>query len=198
MKTVAILLCNGFEEGEAINVVDILRRLQISVTLLSCELEMTLTSYHGVEVVADELFADNIETNYEAVILVGGPPNTDKLGNDNTVVHFIKRHIDKGAYIASLCSSGAKVLAKNSLLGSHRYVCCGDFYLNYSDGLYINQPVVIDGQFISGQDYGYTIDFAFAVAEILLGDARTRSSEMSDVDWVAEHINYRRFTDYWL
>ncbi|WP_112479741.1 DJ-1/PfpI family protein [Vibrio variabilis] len=196
MRTVALLLSNGFEEGEAINVVDILRRLQISVTILSCELEMTLTSYHGVEVVADERFADNIESDYEAVILVGGPPNTDKLGNDNTVVQFIKRHIDKGAYIAALCSSGAKVLAKNSLLGSHRYVCCGDFYLNYSDGSYINQPVVIDGQFISGQDYGYTIDFAFAVAQTLLGDTRTRSSEMTDVDWVAKHINYRRFTDY--
>ncbi|MGF1772549.1 DJ-1/PfpI family protein [Vibrio wakamikoensis] len=198
MKKVALLLSNGFEEGEAINVVDILRRLQISVTLLSCELELKLTSYHGLEIVADELFANNLDSDYEAVILVGGPPNTDKLGNDSTVVQFIKKHIDKGAYIAALCSSGAKVLAKNSLLGLHRYVCCGDFHLNYADGSYINQPVVIDGQFISGQDYGYTMDFAFAIADILIGDKRTRSSEMSDVDWVAKHINYRRFTDYWL
>ncbi|CAH0528788.1 DJ-1/PfpI family protein [Vibrio hippocampi] len=196
MKNVALLLSDGFEEGEAINVVDILRRLQISVKILSCDLEVNLTSYHGVKIVADDLLSANNNCDFGAIILVGGPPNTDKLGTDCKVLSFIERHIDMGAYIAALCSSGAKVLAKNSLLGSHQYVCCGDFHLNYSDGSYINQPIVIDGQFITGQDYGYTIDFAFAVAEVILGDIRTRSSDMSDVDWVARHINYRRFTGY--
>ncbi|SBT15110.1 DJ-1/PfpI family protein [Vibrio celticus] len=196
MKIIALLLSDGFEEGEAINVIDILRRLELSVKILSCDQTVSLTSYHGVKIVADDLLSSKIQCDFDAIVLVGGPPNTDKLGTDSQVIRFIERHISMSAYIAALCSSGAKVLAKNSLLGSHHYVCCGNFHQNYSDGSYINQPVVMDGQFITGQDYGYTIDFAFAIAEVLLGDTRTRSNDVSDVDWVAKHINYRRFTEY--
>lgn len=196
MKTVALLLSADFEEGEAINVVDVLRRLQISVTTLSCDATLELTSYHDVTINADDFLSQHVENSFDAVVLVGGPPNTDKLGNYLEAVDFIERHIQQGAYIAALCSSAAKVLAKNRLLGSHRYVCCGQFYKDYDDGQYVAQPVVIDGQFITGQDYGYTLDFAFALAEALLGDKRTRAREINDVDWVCNHINYRRFTDY--
>jgi putative intracellular protease/amidase len=196
MKTVALLLSAGFEEGEAINVVDVLRRLQISVTTLSCDTTLELKSYHDVTIIADDFLNNQNANSFDAVVLVGGPPNTDKLGIYPEALNFIQRHIQEGAYIAALCSSAAKVLAKNNLLGSHRYVCCGQFSNDYEDGQYVPQPVVIDGQFITGQDYGYTLDFAFALAEALLGDKRTRSSEINDVDWVCNHINYRRFTDY--
>ncbi|MGR5142266.1 DJ-1/PfpI family protein [Photobacterium sp. DNB23_23_1] len=196
MKKVALLLSSGFEEGEAINVIDILRRLNISVTVLSCDKNYYLMSYHGVNLYVDDLLDNQRNFKFDAIALVGGPPNTDKLGSDKTVIQFIQEHIDSGAYIGALCSSGAKVLARNSLLSEHHYVCCGNLHRNYDDGLYVDQPVVIDGQFVTGQDYGVTIDFAFALASVLIGKRRTRSPEMDDIDWVAKHINYNRFTNY--
>lgn len=196
MKKIALLLSAGYEEGEAINVVDILRRLQISVTILSCDEALSLKSYHNVEIQTNALFSTHKDQRFDAVVLVGGPPNTDKLGADEEVIDFIRKHIDNGAYIAALCSSGAKVLAKNKLLGTRKYVWCGEFYRNFDDGCYVRQPVVVDGQFITGQDYGYTIDFAFALADMLIGDQRTRSPDVSDINWVAKHINYCRYSDY--
>ncbi|MGR5064005.1 DJ-1/PfpI family protein [Photobacterium sp. DNB22_13_2] len=198
MKKVALLLASGFEEGEAINVIDILRRLNISLTVISCEANSYLMSYHGVNIYADDLLENQRQNKFDALALVGGPPNTDRLGTDETVIQFIKEHIDSGAYIAALCSSGAKVLAKNYLLSGRCYVCCGNLHQNYENGTYINQPVVIDGQFVTGQDYGYTIDFAFALASVLIGNRRTRASDIDDIDWVSKHINYRRFTDYYI
>ncbi len=196
MKKVALLLSSGFEEGEAINVIDILRRLNISVTSISCDEDYTLTSYHGVKLIADDLLDNQKNNKFDAIALVGGPPNTDKLGSDKNVIEFIKNHIDAGAYIGALCSSGAKVLAKNSLLSDHHYVCCGNLHCNYDDGLYVDQLVVVDGQFVTGQDYGVTIDFAFALASVLIGNRRTRSPKVDDIDWVAKHINYNRFSNY--
>lgn len=196
MKTAAILLSSGYEEGEAINIIDILRRLQIEVSILSCEDVLHLNSYHNVIIKADDYLSNNQNKLYDVLILVGGPPNTDYLGAHTPTKEMIGNHLKSGCYIAAICSSAAKILARNSFLKAHQYVCCGEFYKNYEDGLYIDQPIVIDGQFITGKDYGYTIDFAFAIAHLLLGDQRTRSPEMNDIDWVAKHINYRRFKGY--
>ncbi|MDR9830367.1 DJ-1/PfpI family protein [Vibrio sp. FNV 38] len=196
MKTAALLLSSGYEEGEAINIIDVLRRLQIEVTILSCEDSLYLKSYHDVVIKADDYLMTNQEAVYDALILVGGPPNTDFLGSDALSIKMIQKHINAGSYIAAICSSAAKVLAKNDLLGDHKYVCCGDFYKNYEDGAYTDRPIVIDGQFITGKDYGYTIDFSFVIAHLLLGEQRTRSPDMNDIDWVAKHINYRRYKDY--
>ncbi len=196
MKTVAILLGDGFEEGEAINIIDILRRLQIDVRILSCKTSLYLTSYHDIEMKSDGLLDDNFHQLFDSVILVGGPDNTKMLGEDPRVVNFIRNHITHGAYVAAICSAGAKILAKNKLLGNRNYVCSSDLYIEYSDGNYICQPIVLDGQFLTGQDYGYTLDFAFALSSLLIGDRRSRCSEVNDVDWLANHINYDRFIGY--
>ncbi|WP_394243835.1 DJ-1/PfpI family protein [Vibrio astriarenae] len=196
MKTAAILLSSGYEEGEAINIIDILRRLQIEVSILSCEDALHLSSYHNVTIKADDYLYNNQDKVYDVLILVGGPPNTDYLGSHEPTKEMIVNHLKTGSYIAAICSSAAKILARNSFLKTHQYVCCGEFYKNYEDGVYVDRPIVIDGPFITGKDYGYTIDFAFAIAHLLLGDQRTRSPEMNDIDWVAKHINYRRYIDY--
>lgn len=46
MKKVAVLLAPGFEEGEAIVVIDILRRLHLNVELLACAESRAVVSYH--------------------------------------------------------------------------------------------------------------------------------------------------------
>ncbi|WP_394154238.1 DJ-1/PfpI family protein [Vibrio maritimus] len=196
MTRVALLLSDGFEEGEAVNVIDILRRLDVSTVILSCSTSCYLTSYHGLKIETDALLVGHLNDLFDAVLIVGGPPNTDTIGQDTSVIRFIEKHIQNGSYIGALCSAGAKVLAKNNLLGNHNYVCCGELHKNFIDGRYINQPVVVDGQFITGQDYGYTIDFAFAIAHALIGERSTRSTHICDIDWVAKHINYKRFTNY--
>ncbi|MDN3702308.1 DJ-1/PfpI family protein [Vibrio artabrorum] len=149
MKSAALLLASGYEEGEAINIIDILRRLGIKLTILSCENDIFLTSYHDVVIRADDYLSNNIDAIYDVLILVGGPPNTDKLGSDCTVINIIKKHINAGSYIAAICSSAAKVLAKNNLLNNHHYVCCSDFYKSFSDGIYTDFPLVLDGKFIT-------------------------------------------------
>lgn len=58
MKTVAVLLAPGFEEGEAIVTIDILRRLKINVRTLSCVDTRAVVSYHDIPMVADATLSE--------------------------------------------------------------------------------------------------------------------------------------------
>lgn len=68
-----MLLAPGFEEGEAIVVIDILRRLHLDVELLSCADSRAVVSYHDIPMVADSTLTERAGILYDAVVLPGGP-----------------------------------------------------------------------------------------------------------------------------
>ncbi|CAH6043858.1 DJ-1/PfpI family protein [Klebsiella oxytoca] len=170
MKKVAVLLASGFEEGEAIVVVDILRRLHLDVELLSCAESRAVVSYHDIPMVADSTLAERAGMLYDAVVLPGGPQGSVNLAASQDVVAFITAHDKAGMLICPICSAAARVLGGNGLLRGRRYVCSGELWQKVADGEYVDQPVVEDGNLISGKGLGHVFDFSFTVAARLLGD----------------------------
>ncbi len=61
MKTVAVLLAPGFEEGEAIVAIDVLRRLKIHVQTIACAQTREVVSYHAIPMMADSTLAESME-----------------------------------------------------------------------------------------------------------------------------------------
>lgn len=96
MKKVAVLLASGFEEGEAIVVIDILRRLHLDVELLSCADSRAVVSYHDIPMVADSTLTERAGILYDAVILPGGPQGSVSLAASRDVVAFISAHDTAG------------------------------------------------------------------------------------------------------
>lgn len=184
MKKVAVLLAPGFEEAEAIVTIDILRRLHIEVDTMACAESRAVVSYHDVPMVADQTLAESLETLYDAVVLPGGPQGSVNLAASPQVVAFIARHDAAGKLICPICSAAARVLGGNGLLKGRRYVCSGDLYETVTDGVYVDAPVVEDGNLLSGKGLGHIFDFALALSARLLGDdAPVRDH--------ADHIYYR-------
>ncbi|WP_202300838.1 DJ-1 family glyoxalase III [Dryocola clanedunensis] len=183
MKNVAVLLAPGFEEGEAIVTIDILRRLNIGVTTISCVDTRAVTSYHNIPMVADATLAESFDTTFDAVVLPGGPDGSMNLAKNASVVGFVRRHDELGKFICPICSAAARVLAGNGLLKGRRYVCSGDLWQQVTDGVYVDADVVEDGNLISGRGLGKVFDFALTVA------ARLEGSEAAARDH-AEHIYY--------
>lgn len=167
-KKVALLLAQGFEEGEAIVVVDILRRLDIQVDLLACQDEREVIGYFKVPVKADVLLSENQHDLYDAVILPGGPQGARNLGASTAVIDFIKMHQAADKLICTICSAGAHVLAANNLLQGKDYVCSGDNYKLYADGHYVDQKIVKTGNLLTGKGLGVVFEFAFSVAAELI------------------------------
>ncbi|MDX1301352.1 DJ-1/PfpI family protein [Photobacterium sp.] len=186
-KHVAVLLADGFEEGEAVVFIDIMRRLDIKVTVLSCMQTTALNTYFETRITADDVLKNCYDNNYDAVMMPGGPKGTDNLSANPMVINFLKRHITEDKYICALCSSGAKVLAANNLLEGRNYTTGGGLEKKFEDGNFLDQKVVIDGNFISGKGLGVSFEFAFTVAKMLLTD------DQGKVDWQASHIYF----DHW-
>jgi putative intracellular protease/amidase len=133
--------------------------------------------------VADSTLKEAFDTNYDAVVLPGGPEGSVFLANSQDVVHFVSRHDQAGKLICPICSAAARVLGGNGLLKGRRYVCSGDLWQNVSDGVYVDQNVVEDGNLISGKGFGVVFDFAFTLAARLRGGSAC-------VNEHAEHIYY--------
>ena len=170
MKKVAVLLAPGFEEGEAIVVIDILRRLHLNVELLACAESRAVVSYHDIPMVAASTLTERAGALYDAVVLPGGPQGSVNLAASQAVVAFISAHDEAGKLICPICSAAARVLGGNGLLKGRRYVCSGELWQDVSDGEYVDQAVVEDGNLISGKGLGHVFDFSFTVAARLLGD----------------------------
>ena len=184
MTKVAVLLAPGFEEAEAIITIDILRRLNIEVETLACAGSRAVVSYHTIPMVADHTLSEKIDTCYDAVVLPGGPQGSVNLAASAEVVRFVAAHDEVGKIIAPICSAAARVLGGNCLLKGRRYVCSGDLWQAVEDGVYVDAPVVEDGNLISGKGLGHAFDFALTLSARLLGDE-------TPVRDHADHIYYR-------
>ncbi len=185
-KQVALLLADGFEEGEAVIVLDILERLEIQVTTLACQKSLTLRTYHGIQMQANELLSAQGDRLFDAVVMPGGPEGSVALAASKEVVEFVRRHDEAGKLICPLCSAAARVLGGNGLLKGRRYVCSGDLYKDVKDGVYVNQSFVEDGNLLSGKGLGLAFDFAFQLAYRLTGNAEATNFQ-------ADHIDYHHW-----
>ena len=185
-KKVAVLLAKGFEEAEAVMTIDVLRRLNISVTTLACQDMLEITSYHNIRMFADALLERNMDETFDAVVIPGGPEGTVNLAANPLVVEFIRRHDEAGKWICPICSAAARVLGGNHLLKGRRYTCSGELYQDVKDGIYVDEKIVEDGNLLSGKGLGVAFDFAFHLGWKLTGDS-------ANVDFQVDHIYY----DFW-
>ncbi|EAB4276480.1 DJ-1/PfpI family protein [Salmonella enterica] len=183
MKKVAVLLAPGFEEAEAIVTIDILRRLHIDVETLACAESRAVVSYHDIPMVADSTLSERQQALFDAVVLPGGPQGSANLAANPAVIAFVARHDAAGKLICPICSAAARVLGAHGLLKGRRYVCSGDLWKAVPEGVYVDAPVVEDGNLISGKGLGHVFDFALTLSARLLGD-------YVPVREQAEHIYY--------
>ena len=78
LKKTAILLAEGFEEVEALTVVDLLRRADIGCDMVSLE-AARVTGSHGIIVTADKTWPEADFEAYDALLLPGGLRGTGRL-----------------------------------------------------------------------------------------------------------------------
>ena len=99
---VVVLLATGFEELEAVTIVDVLRRAGISV-LLAGIAPPPIEGGHGIKVEPD-LSIDDV-TTYDALVLPGGSPGYVNLERDQRVLKLIRAAYDAGKYVGAICAA---------------------------------------------------------------------------------------------
>ena len=104
MKSVAVLLAPGFEEIEAITVIDVLRRAEVRVTVAGLQ-EGEITGSHEITVRPDKTLDEVRPEEFDMVVLPGGLPGTDHLRDDPRVTSFVREMERAGKYTCAICAA---------------------------------------------------------------------------------------------
>ena len=168
MPKVAVMLATGYEEGESLFVVDIMRRAGFECDSMSINGEQ-VTGCHGITALADVEFDGTLQ-DYDAVVVPGGMPGAANLAECQPFVDELRKAYDAGKLIVSICA-GPMSLDKAGILDGRRFTC----FPTRKDsigiaGTWVDELVVQDGNVLTSQGPGTTLHFAYALVDALGGN----------------------------
>ncbi|WPM05716.1 DJ-1 family glyoxalase III [Borreliella sinica] len=166
---VGIILANGFEDIEAIIPIDILRRGNVNIKIISINDNNAVISSKGVSFLADDVILSCKGSFFDLIILPGGMPGATNLFNSKELDFILKDMNARGKFIAAICASPVVVLAAKGLLGSNKFTCYPGLEKNVLDGEFVDKNVVVSNNFITSKGVGTSFEFAFTLLEMVKG-----------------------------
>lgn len=166
---VLVPLAEGFEEIEAVTVVDLLRRAGIDVRTASLG-DARVTGSHGIPVEADISIDAADAADYDMIVLPGGMPGAENLRQDARITTLLRRFAVAGRYTAAICAAPG-VLAAAGLLDNRRATSFPGFLApDSAPGITLSDaPVVVDGRVVTSRGPGTATEFSLALIELLCG-----------------------------
>lgn len=173
MKKVSVILADGFEEIEALTVVDLLRRAKIYVDTVSITEEYTVHGAHGINVQTEDLFEEVNFVESDMIVLPGGIPGTPNLDAHEGVRRVVCDFCEEDKYVAAICAAPT-VLGNLGLLKGKRVTCYPSVENQIQGAAITRNPVVADGNIITSRGVGTAIDFALKLIELLVGPEKSK------------------------
>ncbi len=165
---VYLFLANGFEEIEALTVVDLLRRAELQVKAVSVMEDRLVYGAHGIGVEADIFFEQGDYERCAMMVLPGGMPGTTNLCNHRMLNEELKKFYQAGKPVAAICAA-PMVLAKAGILAGHRATIYSGMEEELLGAEHGAENVVVSGNVITSKGPGTAMDFALAIIEYLKG-----------------------------
>lgn len=178
MPKVAVILANGFEEIEALTVVDVLRRANITCHMVG--FEDTVTGSHAIQVQADRVFDGNL-SEYDMIVLPGGMPGSSHLRDNEQLITELQKFEKIGKKVAAICAAPI-ALNQAGLLEGRNFTCYDGVQEQIADGHYSKETVVVDGNVITSRGPATALAFAYHLVETLGGDAESLRNGMLYTD----------------
>ena len=170
-KKVALFIENGSEELEFIAPLDIMRRANLEVDLISANNEDFITSSHNVKIIADKKINEvNNILDYDAIVIPGGMPGSTLLRDNKKIIEFYQTMYNSGKLVAAICAAPI-VLSAAGITDDKEVTSYPGFdkeinYKNYNS----DKAVVIDKNVITAQGPAVAILFGHEIVNYLLQD----------------------------
>jgi len=170
MASVLIPLAKGFEEVEAVALIDTMRRggIEVCSAYLEDELQGNLVlGANGITIQADTSIKNVISDDFDMMVLPGGWGGTYALAENARVIELLQEFKEKKA-VAAICAAPF-VLKKAGVLGND-YTCYPGAKEEIDHpGYRADAKVIIDGNVMTSQGPGTAVCFALAIIERLVG-----------------------------
>lgn len=168
MKKVLMVISNGFEEIEALGTVDILRRCGTEVMVASITGSTEIVSSRGIRVICDSRIEDvnTAVSDWDALVLPGGQPNSDTLRDDDRVIELVKSFDKAGKITCAICAAPI-AFEKADVLKGRKATSYPGCLIDESVCIFTAASVEKDGHIITGNGPAAACDFAFEIAKAL-------------------------------
>jgi 4-methyl-5(b-hydroxyethyl)-thiazole monophosphate biosynthesis len=167
MKHVIVPLADGFEEIEAVAIIDILRRAGVAVTVAGVG-GRQVTGSHDIRVECDRRVEQCRAAQADAVVLPGGLPGTTNLGASEAVRSLVSSVHAAGGLVAAICAAPTLLNAAGMLDGKS-----ATGHPAHADEMdrcrYSTERVVTDGNVVTSRGAGTAVEFAAELVRLLVG-----------------------------
>ena len=166
-KKIYLFLADGFEEIEALGVVDVLKRAELQTVTVGVNNKKSQLGAHNIKVEADILFENADFSDGCAFILPGGMPGSLNLTRHGMLRKLIQEKASAGALVCAICAA-PMALSQAGLLKGKTFTMYPGMTSYLADGdTPTTNGVEVDGNIITGKGPGLFFDFACAIAEKL-------------------------------
>lgn len=175
MAKVLVPLAHGCEELEAVTIIDLLRRAEVTVVVAGLE-DGPVTASRGVVLLPDVGLDEALSQEFDMIVLPGGVGGAERLAADSRIIELLQHMARAERYTAAICAA-PKVLATAGLL-EQRQATAYPGMLDDVPGPQLSVSAVVqDGHIITSRGPGTAMDFALTLVEILCGRDKRVSVE---------------------
>jgi len=169
-KRILVLLAPGFEELEAIAVIDILRRAGLEVVSAGTISE-PIISARNVVILPDKLLDEVKEEVFDLIVLPGGLVGTENLAKDQRVLKILQNQLGSGRRVGAICAAPT-ILERYDLAHGKTITCHPTCRAAIKKARFSEDRVVGDGLLVTSQGPGTAIEFALKLVELLVGKGK--------------------------
>lgn len=170
MKKALVFIAEGFEEIEALTVVDVLRRGGIECHMCSITSEKIIKGAHNICVNVDITLQELRGNEYDALVIPGGMPGAINLRDNCTVIDLVTQFNKNKKLIAAICA-GPIVLSKANIIKGKEVTSYPGFEKDLKEGIYKEDLIVQDSNIITSRGPAIAMNFAFKILENLKKDS---------------------------
>ena len=168
MKTVCVPLAPGFEEIEAVTIIDVLRRAGVRVIVAGTE-PGPIRGSHEISVIPDTTVGEVDAEALDMIALPGGMPGTVNLRESPALRALLARVAARGRFTTAICAAPI-VLAAAGLLAGRR-ATSHPSVREQIDARHEETAVVEDGTVVTSRGAGTAMAFALHLVRLLVDES---------------------------
>lgn len=170
---VAVFFGKGYEEIEALTVVDLARRAGIETWMVSIDNCRAVTGSHGITVTMDKVLAEVDFDKVDMIVLPGGMPGTLNLEACQPLMEKVKAFDEAGKKISAICAAPT-IFGHLGLLKGRKACCYPGMESDLTGAEVVNEKIAISDHILTSRGMGTAMDFGLAVVSLLKSEEEAK------------------------